>query len=170
MQRKQLSDDYFKRHVRICDLKERCHVSLLQQYTKNARRTIILASTEASQAVPMSRIRVGTFLEDWKPIEEKLRKRARRYINSIREKCPILTQNNSLISSESPKETREYLFVGINDFSRELFAAILPDKAQYSSEAFLLEYRGNSKSRAFMKFCCENGIEQRETHTNQRKS
>ena len=33
--------------------------------------------------------------------------------------------------------TREYLFVGIDDFSRELYADILPDKSQFSSTSFL---------------------------------
>lgn len=72
------------------------------------------------------------------------------------------TKRLPLLKGESPKETHEYLFVGIDDFSGELFAAILPDKAQYSSEKLLkqvldecpytietaysdngLEYRGN---------------------------
>jgi len=32
---------------------------------------------------------------------------------------------------------KEYLFVGIDDYSRELYAVITPDKTQYSSEKFL---------------------------------
>lgn len=34
---------------------------------------------------------------------------------------------------------RQYLFVGIDDFSRELYAAILPDKSQFSATSFLLD-------------------------------
>jgi len=66
-----------------------------------------------------------------------------------------------------------------DDFSRELYAAILPDKTQYSAANFLKQvleecpytietwytdngtgYRGNSKEHAFMKLCQENKIEQ----------
>lgn len=47
------------------------------------------------------------------------------------------TKRLPLLKGESPKENHEYLFVAIDDFSRELFAAILPDKTQYSSEKFL---------------------------------
>ena len=69
-----------------------------------------------------------------------------------------------------------------SDYSRELYAAILPDKTQYSSEKFLkqvliecpytieqaysdngLEYRGDSKAHKFMLLCQENNIEQRFT-------
>jgi len=42
-----------------------------------------------------------------------------------------------LLKGESPKEKHEYLFVGIDDYSRELYASILPDKTQYSSAMFL---------------------------------
>ena len=92
------------------------------------------------------------------------------------------TKRLPLLKGESPKATREYLFVGIDDFSRELFAGIFPDKTQHSSEKFLsqtidecaytieqaysdngLEYKGNEKNHSFMKLCHSNGIEQRFT-------
>ncbi len=77
---------------------------------------------------------------------------------------------------------REYMFVAIDDFSRELYAAILPDKTQNSSKAFLeqvmeeclytiehfysdngKEYRGDPEHHAFMTLCREHRIEQRFT-------
>ncbi len=39
-----------------------------------------------------------------------------------------------LLKRETPFSKPEYLFVAIDDFSRELYAAILPDKTQYSAE------------------------------------
>jgi transposase InsO family protein len=77
--------------------------------------------------------------------------------------------------------TKEYLFVGIDDFSRELRATILPDKSQYSSRKFLKncndtfeyrieiaysdngkEYKG-TEEHEFVKFCMENDIKRRYT-------
>ena len=42
-----------------------------------------------------------------------------------------------LEKEESPFTKPEHLFVAIDDFSRELYAAILPDKTQYSATNFL---------------------------------
>jgi len=72
--------------------------------------------------------------------------------------------------------------VAIDDFSRDLYAAILPDKTQSSSKVFLeqvleecpytieqfysdngKEYRGNPEHHAFMKPCLTNSIGQRFT-------
>ena len=69
--------------------------------------------------------------------------------------------------------------MGIDDFSRELYAAIMPDKTQYSSAAFLAqvfeecpytietwytdngtEYKGNIRKHEFMRLCAEHGITQ----------
>jgi len=84
--------------------------------------------------------------------------------------------------SKQQKMNQEYLFVAIDDFSRELYATILPDKTQYSAEKFLkqvldecpytieiaysdngLEYKGIPEHHAFAKLCRENKIEQRFT-------
>ncbi len=77
--------------------------------------------------------------------------------------------------------TKEYLFVGIDDFSRELRAHILPDKSQHSSSKFLKncndsfeyrieiaysdngkEYKGTEEHK-FVKFCADNDIKRRYT-------
>ena len=79
-------------------------------------------------------------------------------------------------------QPREYLFVAIDDFSRELYAAILPDKTQESATQFLQEnilkqcpyeldyiytdngkeYKGNA-DHAFIKACHQNNIGQKFT-------
>ncbi len=92
------------------------------------------------------------------------------------------TKRLPLLEGQKSLERREYLFVAIDDFSRELYAAILPDKTQNSAKAFLeqvleecpytieqfysdngKEYRGDPECHAFMKLCLENNIEQRFT-------
>lgn len=79
-------------------------------------------------------------------------------------------------------DPREHPFVAIDDYSRELFAAILPDKTRFSAETFLKqvldecpytiecmytdngkEYRGNPLTHAFMLACTAAKIEQRFT-------
>ena len=47
------------------------------------------------------------------------------------------TKRLPLLEGQKTTERREYLFVAIDDFSRQLSAAILPDKTQFSARAFL---------------------------------
>jgi len=79
---------------------------------------------------------------------------------------------------------REYLFVAIDDFSRELYAGIFPDKTQHSAEIFLRQivdecpytieyaYSDNGKEfkgitqHAFVNACAELGIGQKFTRVN----
>ena len=113
-------------------------------------------------------------------LEEKLKKQAKRYnkqypgemFHADNVKLPLL-------KGESPFERAEYLHVAIDDFSRELYAAILPDKTQYSTAKFLeqvleecpytiglwytdndREYQGSPKSHSFVRLCAKNKIEQ----------
>lgn len=47
------------------------------------------------------------------------------------------TKRLPLLEGQKATEPWEYLFVAIDDFSRELYAAILSDKTQVSAKAFL---------------------------------
>jgi hypothetical protein len=92
------------------------------------------------------------------------------------------TKRLPYLSGESSSNKAEYLFVGIDDYSRELYVAIKPDKTQFSSSKFLkqvieecpyiieqvysdngLEYKGSLKNHEFMQACREQGIKQRFT-------
>ncbi|WP_202115417.1 DDE-type integrase/transposase/recombinase [Gilliamella sp. Pas-s25] len=42
-----------------------------------------------------------------------------------------------LLKNETQQQTIDYLFVGVDDFSRKLYAGIYPDKSQFSSAQFL---------------------------------
>jgi len=100
------------------------------------------------------------------------------------------TKRLPLLEGQKRTDPREYLFVAIDDCSRELYAAILPDKTQYAARTFLQqvldecpytiehyytdngkEYQGDPRHHAFMLLCAEHGIEQcftrvRTTRTN----
>lgn len=73
-----------------------------------------------------------------KEIEEKLKKKAKRYNKDYPgEMVHFDTKKLPLLDGEDKSISREYLFVAIDDYSRELYVDILPDKTQYSSALFL---------------------------------
>jgi len=116
-------------------------------------------------------------------IEEKLKKLAKRYNKEYPgEMVHFDTKRLPLLHGETTTTQRDYLFVGIDDFSRKLYANILPDKTQESAAAFLTqvieectyiievaysdngtEYRGTEGTHAFMKICEEHKIAQQHT-------
>ena len=92
------------------------------------------------------------------------------------------TKRLPFIKGQNNTQPREYLFVAIDDYSRELYAAIMPDKTQFSSAQFLTEhllaqcpyeidyiYSDNGKeykgtpNHAFVQTCAQHNIGQRFT-------
>lgn len=112
-------------------------------------------------------------------LEQKLREKARRYNKSYPgEMVHVDTKRLPMLSGEDNTQSREYLFVAIDDYSRELYAEILPDKTQHSAASFLeqvihecpytidciysdngKEYKGTPE-HAFAKLCHEQNIGQ----------
>ncbi|SCC10071.1 Integrase core domain-containing protein [Gilliamella intestini] len=73
-----------------------------------------------------------------KSIEDKLRRQAKRYNKTYPgEMLHVDTKRLPLLKNEKKQQIREYLFVGIDDFSRELYTGIYPDKSQFSAAQFL---------------------------------
>jgi transposase InsO family protein len=117
-------------------------------------------------------------------LEEKKKREARRYNKRYPgEMIHFDTKRLPLLKGEEGTSPREYLFVGIDDFSRELYAAILPDKTQDSAATFLeqvveecpytiectysdngKEYKG-TENHAFVALCRKHGIGQKFTKT-----
>ncbi len=115
-------------------------------------------------------------------IERKKKAQARRYNkNYPGEMMHFDTKRLPLLKGERSDKPRDYLFVGIDDFSRELYAGIFPDKTQFSAAAFLQsileecpytlecaysdngkEYKGTT-DHAFAKLCKSQGLEQKFT-------
>lgn len=115
-------------------------------------------------------------------IEERKKREAKRYNkNYPGEMMHFDTKRLPMLQGEEAILPREYLFVAIDDFSRELYAAILPDKTQHAAAAFLeqvveecpytleyaysdngKEYKGTPE-HAFVALCRQSGIGQRFT-------
>ena len=114
-------------------------------------------------------------------IEAKKKAQARRYNKKYPgEMLHVDTKRLPLLKGEKKTSDRQYLFVAIDDFSRELYAAILPDKSALSA-TFLrqvieecpytiecvysdkgTEYKGN-KEHPVVTLCKNNSIQQKFT-------
>lgn len=119
-------------------------------------------------------------------IQDRLKREAKRYNKSYPgELVHFDTKRLPLLKGQSANEPREYLFVAIDGFSRELYAEILPDKTQDSAAHFLTEtviaqcpyqidyaYSDNGKEykgtgqHAFVQTCLQHGIGQKFTRVN----
>jgi len=185
IQRKQLADEYFVEHVRPCDLKRKYQITSPTVYKiiNHARNNDYSIHKSVNKRFRCLQYGLKRLTKIEKQIEDKFKKQAKRYNKEYPgEMVHFDTKRLPLLKGESPQATHEYLFVGIDDFSRELFAGILSDKTQSSSAKFLtqvidecaytieqaysdngLEYRGKEQSHAFMKLCKLHGIEQRFT-------
>jgi len=183
-QRKALVDDYYSHHMRVCDIVRKYRISAPTVYKIIHRARNNDYSIHKSENKRFRCLKYG--LKRLNKIELKLEKKlklqARRYNKEYPgEMIHFDTKRLPLLTGETPKLKHEYMFVAIDDYSRELFVAIMPDKTQYSSKKFLtqvidecaytieqaysdngLEYKGNSE-HAFIKLCKENNIEQRFT-------
>lgn len=73
-----------------------------------------------------------------KSIEDRLRRQAQRYNKSYPgEMVHVDTKRLPLLKRELKTNRREYLFAGIDDYSRELYAGIYWDKSGLSAAQFL---------------------------------
>jgi len=79
-----------------------------------------------------------------KTLEQKRKQEARRYNKAYPgELVHFDTKRLPYLKGEDQTLPREYLFVAIDDYSRELYAGIFPDKTQYSAELFLKQVMTN---------------------------
>lgn len=182
LQREEVCRTYYKEKWRVCDLSRAYHVSRPTIYKILARGRqgdyFIHKSVNARFRCLKYGIRRLAKIE--KAIEERLKRNAKRYNKQYPgQMIHGDTKRLPLLKDQKTTQTREYLFIAVDDYSRELFAAIMPDKTQYSAAKFLeqvaeecaytievyytdngKEYKGDPKNHAFMKLCKELKIEQ----------
>lgn len=185
MLRRQLAEEYFRDRIRVCDLAQKYQISRPTVYKIIHRARQNDTSVHKSTNKRFQCLEYG--LKRLSKIEAALEKRMKTQAKRYNKEYPgeMLhgdTKRLPFLEGESSTEQREYLFVAIDDFSRELYAAILPDKTQYSAERFLqqvrtecpytievwytdngTEYRGDPDHHAFMLACADAKIAQRFT-------
>ena len=184
IQRKEVYKDYYSHHIRKCDLTKKYRVSrpTIDKILYRGKNKDFSIHTSTNKRFRCLKYGFRRLEKIELKIQEKLKKKARRYNKKYPgEMIHMDTKRLPLLKGESPHSRREYLFVGIDDFSRELYCAIMPDKTQYSAKKFLsqvleecpytieqvytdngTEYKGNQQ-HAFGKLCKKNKIEQRFT-------
>ena len=183
-QRKEVYEDYYNHHIRKCDLVKKYGVSrpTIDKILYRGRNNDFSIHNSTNKRFRCLQYGFKRLAKIEKQIEEKLKKQAKRYNKKYPgEMFHLDTKRLPLLKGESPHNRYQYLFVGIDDFSRELYAAIMPDKTQHSAKKFMeqvldecpytieqvytdngLEYKGD-KQHAFGKLCQKNNIEQRFT-------
>jgi transposase InsO family protein len=185
IQRREVYEAYHQKNQKVSELAASYHVSrpTIYKILQRGRKQDFTIHSSRNKRFACLRYGIKRLSKIEKQIEERLKKQAKRYnkdypgqmVHGDTKRLPLLEGQKSL-------DRREYLFVAIDDFSRELYAAILPDKTQNSAKDFLeqvleecpyiieqfytdngKEYRGDPEHHAFMKLCRENSIEQRFT-------
>jgi transposase InsO family protein len=181
----EIFEKHYKLRVKVTDLAREYKVSRVLIYR-------VLKQVRAKQYFPVKSInlryrsiRYGLkrLAKIEKQIEARLKSQAKRYNKSYPgEMVHVDTTRLPRLKGESQMIQPQYLFVGIDDFSRELYAAIMPDKTSISSQRFLqqmleecpytiecvysdngTEYKGKVPNHPFALTCAVHGISQRFT-------
>lgn len=182
VKRREIADKYFKQNVRVATLARDYQTSRNTIYNviKRARHNDFSIHKSVNKRYRCLEYGLKRLSKVEDALEKKLKNEAKRYNKSY--PGEMLHSDNTLLpklKGNIPLSKPERLFVAIDDFSRELYAAILPDKTQFSSATFLkqvleecpytievcytdngTEYKGNPKEHLFMQLCEENGIKQ----------
>jgi transposase InsO family protein len=185
-QRQEIFDTYHNGNIQVTDLAKRYRVSRVTIYKvlREVRTGQVFQrkSTNVQYRTLSYGIRRLAKIEE--RIQEKLKTQARRYNKSYPgEMVHVDGKRLPLLTGESRKtHPYEYMYVGIDDYSRELYAVILPDKRGVTAARFMRrvidecpytieciysdngkEFKGIPKHHAFMVVCEEAGINQKYT-------
>lgn len=179
---------YQTRLWKVAHLAERFHVSRPTIYNvlKRARLQEFTPRDSTNQRFKTLQYGLKRLAKVEQTIQERLKRAAKRYNKSYPgELVHFDTKRLPLLKGQSANKPREYLFVAIDDFSRELYADIFPDKTQHSAASFLIntviaqcpyqidcaysdngtEFKGTD-GHAFGKACRQHGIGQKFTRIN----
>jgi len=182
VRRQEIADKYFKDGIRIEHLSEEYHTSRNTIYNIVNRARLNDFSVHKSTNKRYRTLEYGLkrLAKIEAQLEKKLKAQAQRYNKSYPGEM-IHSDNTKLpmVTGDTIKDKPETLYVAVDDFSRELYAAIMPDRTQYSSAAFLkqvleecpytiecwytdngTEYKGDPDEHAFVKLIQANSIKQ----------
>ena len=182
IQRREIAERYFHHHVRIAILSRDYRVSrnTIYHIVHRARVKDYSVHRSVNKRYRCLKYGIRRLAKVEAALEKKLKAQALRYHKNYPGEM-MHSDNTELPMLEGEKHTDkpETLYIGIDDFSRELYAAIMPDRTQYSSAAFLTqvleecpytietwytdngtEYKGSPAKHEFMGMCREHGIKQ----------
>jgi transposase InsO family protein len=185
-QRKEIFDKYHSQHVSVSTLAAEYHVSRITIYKVIREMRVNQVYQQKSINKRYRTLEYGlkrlAKIED--SIQKRLKAEAKRYNKSYPgEMVHVDCARLPWLEGESrTTQMPQYLFVAIDDYSRELYAAILPDKSCDSATKFLLqvlqecpytieciysdngkEFKGNPKHHPFMLTCHLSDISQKFT-------
>lgn len=179
-QRKEIYRAYYQDNQRVTDLAQDFRVSrpTIYKALKRGRQQDFSVHDSTNHRFRCLKYGIKRLAKIEQAIEARLKQQAKRYQKEYPgQMIHADTRQLPLLEGESTTQRREYLYVAIDDFSRELFAAMLPDKTQLSATAFLeqvqdecaysiecwytdhgREWTGSPTSHAFMQACLEADI------------
>ena len=185
--REEIWELYCKKGAKVSHLAERYRVSrpTIYKVLGRARKQEFKPRDSTNQRYRALKYGLKRLAKVESALQAKLKAQARRYNKAYPgELMHFDTKRLPVLEGEEQIQRREYLFVAIDDFSRELYAAILPDRTQHSSAAFLKqmvdecpyeidytysdngkEYRG-TENHEFVQACKAYGIGQKFTRYN----
>ena len=185
-QKLDIFDKYHNRNKKVTELADEYHVSRVTIYKvlRQVRAREYLPKKSINRRYRTVQYGIKRLAKIEKKLELKLKNEARRYNKSYPgEMVHVDTVRLPLLRGESKVTHKfQYLFVGIDDYSRELYAAIMPDKTSNSARDFLdqmleecpytieciysdngTEYKGNLLEHPFMITCERHKMKQRYT-------
>jgi transposase InsO family protein len=187
IQRKGIWEDLTKKKMKVSELSRKYTVSrpTIYKVLNRARKKEFLPRKSTNERYRCLEYGMKRLAKVERKIEERLKREARRYNKKYPgEMVHGDTKRLPLLKGEPKDSKREYLYVAIDDYSRELYAGIFEDKSQFSSTKFLgqildecpytieiyytdngTEYKG-SLNHEFVKLCRENRINQQFTKPN----
>jgi len=138
IKRKEVYEDYHTNNLRKCELIKKYDVSrpTIDKVLYRGRNNDFTVHDSSNARFRCIKYGFKRLAKIETKIQDKLKKQAKRYNKSYPgEMMHFDTKRLPLLKGESPKNRYEYMFVGIDDFSRELYVTIQPDKTQYSSKS-----------------------------------
>lgn len=184
-QRKEIWKDYTQKGIKIAELSRLYRVSRITIYKilERARKKEFIPRKSINKRYRCLEYGIKRLAKIEKKIEEKKKREAKRYNKSYPGEM-IHVDTKALPHIENKPDwtkKKERLYVAIDDYSRDLYVAILPDKTQSSSRKFLeqvleecpysieciysdngTEFKGN-KEHEFAQLCEEKKIVQKFT-------
>lgn len=183
--REAIYNDYTHDRIRVCDLMRKYQVTAptIYRVLKRGRVKDFSVHKSTNHRYRCLKWGIKRLSKIESEIEERLKNQAKRY-NKDYPGQMIHFDSKRLphLEGQSTQSPQEYLFVAVDDFSRELFAAIKPDKTQYSARSFMeqileecaytvevaysdngTEFKGDPDNHEFAKLCKERKIAQRFT-------